>query len=158
MVDRGERVNMVLEPGTREKLLELAGGERKLGEYVSALVREDYERRTLSLSDLAERIDELGSVVAKIENSFWPGDPYERDDDFALFGESPNTPLWSVLKEHDDLFWGDEAGVLARLRRIEQHLGLEPVGKLWGERIFTAEAVRRVLGPYDEDDEDGSQA
>lgn len=141
---------MILEPGTRERLLELAGGERKLGEYVSALVREEYERQYLSLGDLAERIDELGMAVANIENSFWPGDPDLRDEDgeFLLFGELAGWPLWSVLREHDQILWGaeDKAGVLARLRRIEQHLGLEPVSDPSSGPIFTAEAIKRTLG------------
>ena len=62
----GERVNMVLEPGTRALLLELAGGERKMGEYVSRLVREDYERRRVSPVDLAQRVAELERVVAEL--------------------------------------------------------------------------------------------
>jgi len=35
-----KRININVDPGIKELLIELAGGERKIGDYVSKLVRE----------------------------------------------------------------------------------------------------------------------
>lgn len=58
-----ERVNLIIEDGTREKLIELAGGERKLGEYISSLVSEEWQRQQVDVSKLAERLQALERLV-----------------------------------------------------------------------------------------------
>jgi len=59
-----ERLNTMVPDGTKDKMLKLAEGERKLGELIGRLVDEEYMRQTVNLVKLAERVDALERAVA----------------------------------------------------------------------------------------------
>ncbi len=61
-----ERMTLALEPGTRDLLLELAGGERKVGAYISRLVREVAAGRFLTQSQTDRAALYLGSLEARL--------------------------------------------------------------------------------------------
>lgn len=54
-----ERLTVALEDGTKELLVQLAGGERKVGAYLSALIRDVHEHRLVD----AEKLDALAQDV-----------------------------------------------------------------------------------------------
>ena len=53
------RMTITVQDDTRQKLIELAGGERKVGVKIDALVAAEYARQTTSLEELAKRVDRL---------------------------------------------------------------------------------------------------
>lgn len=58
------RMTVVVDDETKERLIELAGGERKIGEKINELVAEEYTRQTVTIERLAERVAELERLVA----------------------------------------------------------------------------------------------
>ena len=60
------RMTVVVDDETRERLIEMAGGERKIGEKLNELVAEEYTRQTVTLERLAERVAELERLVAAL--------------------------------------------------------------------------------------------
>lgn len=76
----GERVTMVLADGTKAKLVELAGGERSQGEFVSRLVQStweaeqaggpgqaDFEGLRLMVLGLSARLRTLEAQLQRVE-------------------------------------------------------------------------------------------
>jgi exosome complex RNA-binding protein Csl4 len=61
-----ERLNVKVWPSTKEKLLSMADGERKLGWFISQLVDEEYTRQNLSLGGLAKRLESVHADVIEV--------------------------------------------------------------------------------------------
>ena len=61
--DQPERINLILEPGTKERLTALAGSERKIGEYVSELVALNFLSKNTDIGLLAKRVESLERIV-----------------------------------------------------------------------------------------------
>lgn len=60
------RMTVVIADETKEKLIELAGGERKIGARLDELVAEEYTRQTVTIERLAERVGLLEQFPAKL--------------------------------------------------------------------------------------------
>jgi len=60
----GERLNLAVEDGTKERLLALAGSERKLGSTVSGLVKQAEALQALKTSYLLTLVDVLTRIDA----------------------------------------------------------------------------------------------
>lgn len=69
-----ERLTLSVEDGTRDKLIALAGGERKIGVVVSELAAEAYERQKIqktlaqAVLDVLQRVERLEAAVFDGEN------------------------------------------------------------------------------------------
>ena len=62
-----ERMTISVEDGTRAMLIELAGGERKIGAYISQLVRAAYVSKDSEVSpELAETLDRQRQLLEEI--------------------------------------------------------------------------------------------
>lgn len=62
-----ERLNLVVDDGTKAKLLDLAESERKMGEFISELVRRAFQEKHLSLEGLAGDIEGVQSRLMRLE-------------------------------------------------------------------------------------------
>ena len=74
-----ERLNLTLEDGTKEKLARLAGGERRIGGYLSDLVAAmdergntstpvDYEQLSYALNGLIGTVKMIEGRLLQVEN------------------------------------------------------------------------------------------
>lgn len=62
-----ERLNLVVDDGTKAKLIDLAESERKMGEFISELVRRTFQEKHLSLEGLAANIDGVQDRLMQLE-------------------------------------------------------------------------------------------
>jgi hypothetical protein len=67
-----ERLNLIVEDGVKELLVELAGGERKIGAYISSLVLDTYElsrqpSNSVQRNEVARVLDELRRRVISLQ-------------------------------------------------------------------------------------------
>jgi len=65
------RMTVSVDEETREKLIELAGGERKIGVKLDQLVSEEYQRETVNLAALAERVEQLEESLKALPDLQW---------------------------------------------------------------------------------------
>lgn len=54
-----DRINVVVEDGVREKLINLAGSERKMGEFISQIAERLYAEQQIDAGAMLERIEKL---------------------------------------------------------------------------------------------------
>lgn len=62
-----ERINLIVDSGTRSRLTKLAGSERKMGEYISDLVQAEFLRKKVEPIELLNSIDELGLEINHLQ-------------------------------------------------------------------------------------------
>ncbi len=68
-----ERLTIHCEDGTRDRLIALAGGERKIGAVVSQLAHEAYEQQQIQQT-LAQAVWDLLQRVQRLEAAVYGGE------------------------------------------------------------------------------------
>lgn len=114
-----ERMTISVEEGTRAMLVELAGGERKIGAYISKLVRRTYDSKKMQ-------------EVTRLE---WTHDQDRQDELTTQSGEQRRRAIMAELAEAGPR--GKEFHQL--LRDVSQRLE----GELWQKALFT-DVYRRL--------------
>ena len=69
-LDEKVRVTLMIKNETKEKLIYLADGERKIGKKIDDIVREEYEKMTISLYELNKRMIKLEAAIEKLNDEF----------------------------------------------------------------------------------------